>query len=55
MKRCVVDAAPLIFLTKLGHLDILRLSASEVLVPQGLVLSLKAELEKLKWLGFWIS
>lgn len=29
----MVDAAPIIFLAKLGHLEFLRLNAEEVLVP----------------------
>jgi len=33
VRRCVVDAAPIIFLAKLGHLEFLRLNAEEVLVP----------------------
>lgn len=42
MTRWVVDASPLIFLTKLDRLDLLRRGADEILVPSKVVAEISA-------------
>ncbi|MCS7266331.1 MAG: DUF3368 domain-containing protein [Armatimonadetes bacterium] len=60
MTRCVADAAPLIFLAKLGYLELLRLNADEILVPTEVLREVMAKddeaaKEMKKHLGSWLK
>ncbi len=60
MSRRLVNASPLIFLAKLGRLELLRLGAQEVLVPSGVLEEVRAkpdvgaELIE-RYLGTWLK
>jgi hypothetical protein len=43
MRPWVVDTSPLIFLSKLGRLDLLRRSAAEVLIPEAVLREIREE------------
>jgi predicted nucleic acid-binding protein len=56
----VVNAAPIIFLAKLGHLEFLRLNAEEVLVPTEVLKEIAAKQDEAteevsKRLGDWLK
>ena len=60
MRQCVADAAPLIFLAKLGHLEFLRLNADEVLVPVEVLKEIQAKQDEAvtelqRHLGKWLK
>ena len=42
IEMCVVNASPLIFLSRAGHLELLRASAKHVRVPQPVAGELRA-------------
>jgi predicted nucleic acid-binding protein len=59
IEMCVVNASPLIFLSRAGHLELLRASAEHVRVPQPVAVELRArgandvtanELNSRRWL-----
>ncbi len=60
MNRRVVDASPLIFLAKLGHLDLLRLGVEEVLIPAAALAEVRAKRDPTAatveaFLGDWLK